>query len=146
MNINPFAATALLALTFLAGSNPVWCADAASDAAQVKLQSVTIPKLKVAIASAAGFAAKDIEVKTTAHQITITVINSALNAGVAADREANAAKIAASVERTIADKAEFSQVAALHVDYVKRPGNDAKPIQGFDFFKSPAGAFASHKS
>jgi hypothetical protein len=46
----------------------------------------------------------------------------------------------------MAGKAGFAQVAAIHVDYVKRPQIEATLIQGFDFFKSPGGAFSPNKS
>jgi len=142
-----WAVATLLAMAAFGNSTSSWSADAASDAAQVKLQAAAILKLQAAAAGAAGSAVKDIEIKSTAHMVTVVVINNKLNTGAAADREGNAARISASIARLIDGKKGFSQVAAIHVDYVMRPGSDdAKLIQGFDFFKSPAGAFAPNKS
>jgi hypothetical protein len=148
--IGNFMKNSLAVATFVSMAisivTPAWCADNASDAAQVKRQSVVIPKLKQAAAKAAGYESKSIEVKTTAHQVTIAVINSKLNGGVAADREAQASTIASAIEKEIAGKAEFGQVVVIHVDYVKRPGKSATAIQGFDFFKSPTGSFVLHRT
>jgi hypothetical protein len=46
---------------------PVWGADTATDTAQVKLQSATIPALRQSVASAAGYDLKSVELKHTAH-------------------------------------------------------------------------------
>jgi hypothetical protein len=125
---------------------PVLSADTASDAAQVKLQTTSIPKLLSVSASVAGYKTKDLELKTTAHQITLTVVNSQLNTKLAADRESEATKMVTAIENVMIDKPEFAKVAAIHVDYIDRQGKKSKTIQGIDFFQTPARTFILHKT
>ncbi len=136
----------LVATMALVSSAPAVAADAAADAAQVSTQAAAIPALQQSAATAAGYRASDLEVKSTAHQITITIVNSKLNAGVPAGRSNEASKIAQALEKSIAAKAEFGQVMIMHLDYVSRQGSKSKVIQGFDFNKSPSGTFVPHKT
>ena len=121
-------------------------ADTAADAAQVKLQASSAADLRNSAAGAVGHKPSNIEVKSTAHQITITVVNSKLNSGVAADRTGAVSKIVSAIERAIAGKTEFGQVMVTHVDYVKRLESRTSLVQGFDFYKTPAGSFVLHKT
>lgn len=125
---------------------PVLSADTASDAAQVKLQTTSVPKLLSVSAAAAGYKTKDLEIKTTAHQITLTVVNSLLNTKLAPDRESEATKMVTAIENVLIDKPEFAKVAAIHVDYVERQGKKSKTIQGIDFLQTPARTFILHKT
>jgi ABC-type Na+ efflux pump permease subunit len=134
----------LAATIALVSSAPALAADVAADAAQVATQAASIPALKQSAATAAGYKATDLEVKSTAHQITITVVNSKLNAGLPAGRSNEAAKIMQALEKSIAGKVEFGQVMMMHLDYVSRQGTESKIIQGFDFNKSPSGSFVPH--
>ncbi len=143
---NTFAVASFVALGAVISPASAWCADIAGDTAQVRQQAVAIPSLQQAAANAAGYKPADIEVKPMAHQITITVINSKLNSGVAGDRKAEASKIVPAIEKAIAGKPEFGQILMIHVDYVTRQGNRSKIIQGFDFNKTPAGAFVLHQT
>lgn len=134
----------LVATIALVSSVPTFAADVAADAAQVARQAASIPALQQSAATAAGYKAADLEVKATAHQLTITVVNSKLNVGQPAGRSSEAAKIVQALEKSIAGKAEFGQVMMMHVDYVSRQGTESKIIQGFDFNKSPSGSFVPH--
>lgn len=136
----------LVATMILVGSVPAVAADVAADAAQVAIQAAAIPALQQSAATAAGYRVSDLEVKSTAHQITITIVNSKLNAGVPAGRSNEASKIAQALEKSIAARAEFGQVMIMHLDYVSRQGTKSKIIQGFDFNKSPSGTFVPHKT
>lgn len=136
----------LVAFVAMSSSVPAFAADAAADAAQVAKQAASIPALQRSAASAAGYKPVDVEVKSTAHQITVTVVNSNLNGGLPAGRSSEAEKIVRALEKSIAGKAEFGQIIILHVDYVSRQGADSKIIQGLDFNKSPSGSFVPHKS
>ncbi len=127
-------------------SVPAHAADLAADAAQVAAQASSISALKQSAATAAGYKTTDLELKSTAHQITITVVNSKLNAGLSAVRSNEAAKILQALEKSIAGKVEFGQVMVMHLDYVSRQGTESKIIQGFDFNKSPTGSFVPHKT
>jgi hypothetical protein len=137
---------AFVALVTIASSVPALAADVAADAAQVAKQAASIPALQRSAASAAGYKPVDVEVKSTAHQITVTVVNSNLNGGLPAGRSSEAEKIVRALEKSIAGKAEFGQIIIMHVDYVSRQGADSKIIQGLDFNKSPSGSFVPHKS
>jgi hypothetical protein len=125
---------------------PVLSADKASDATQVKIQASSVPKLLSVSAAVAGYKTKDLEIKTTAHQIILTVVNSQLNTKLAADRESEATKMVTAIENVIIDKPEFAKVAAIHVDYVGRQGKKSKTIQGIDFLQTPARTFILHKT
>jgi ABC-type Na+ efflux pump permease subunit len=134
----------LVATVALLSSVPTFAADVAADAAQVARQAASIPAIKQSAATAAGYKATDLEVTSTAHKITITVVNSKLNAGLPTGRSNEASKIMQALEKSIAGRAEFGQVMAIHLDYVSRQGRDSKIIQGFDFNKSPSGSFVPH--
>lgn len=123
-----------------------WSSDAASDKAQVEQQSAILPELKKAIVETTGIDNAKLNVKSTVHQITITIIDGKLNTASRLDREAEAQKIASRIESIISSKSEFSQIAIIHVDYVKSNGRKSKPVQGIDFNKSPAGSFPIHRT
>ena len=141
-----FAVAVLLTLAVVSHPMPVWGADAASDSEQVKRQAVLIPNLQQAAAGAGGYDSSSIKVKSTAHQVTIEVINSKLNTASAADRNAEASAIASAIGKAIGGKSEFSAVVTIHIDYVTGLGNAAKIVQGFVFNKNPDGTFKSHQS
>ncbi len=134
----------LVATMAWVSSVPAFAADAAADVAQVATQAASIPALRQSAAAAAGYKATDLEIKSTAHQITITVFNSKLNAGLPAGRSNEASKIIQALEKSISGKLEFGQVMMMHLDYVSRQGGKLKIIQGFDFNKSPSGPFVPH--
>jgi hypothetical protein len=142
MNIR--SVVGLIAIIAIVSSVPTFAADVAADAAQVARQAASIPALQQSAATAAGYKAADLEVRSTAHQITITVVNSKLNVGLPVGRSSEASKIMQALEKSIAGRAEFGQVMMIHLDYVSRQGTDSKIIQGFDFNKSPSGSFVPH--
>ena len=130
----------------LVSAGSAFGADTAADAAQVKLQASSTADLRKSAAGAVAYQLSDIEVKSTAHQITVTVVNSKLNSGVAADRTGEVLKIVPAIERAIAGKAGFGQVMVIHVNYVKRLETQTSLVQGFDFNKTPAGSFVLHRT
>lgn len=141
-----FAPVIIFAL--MAAHNPatVWSADAVTDAGQVALQSASLVGLQQAAAEVGNYDVKNIKVDLKAHQILVTVIDSPLNSTSASDREMDASKIVFAVANAIKDKAEFSQVAVVHVDYVELHNQLEKHVQGFDFYKDNAGIFSLHKT
>lgn len=141
---NMLAATALITLVTVSTPFLVWGADIASDAEQTKRQAALLPAVREATASAAGYKKTSIEVKSTAHQFTIAVVNSKLNDGSRTERTAEASTIASACANAIAGKSEFAAVVIIHVDYVKRQGNNSTVIQGIDFNKAPDGSFKLH--
>lgn len=141
-----FAPVIIIALMAAYTSAAVWSADAATDAGQVALQSASFVGLQQAVAVVGNYDVKNIKVELKAHQILITVIDSTLNSTSASDREMDASKIAAATANVIKEKAEFSQVAVIHVDYVERHDQLEKHVQGFDFYKDNTGIFSLHKT
>lgn len=145
-NTNRFVAVLLSTVAILASSGHAWSADSATETEQVKQQLVAIPGLQLELATATGNDAKMINITSTPHQVTITVINSKLNNALKADRQAEASTMASTLARAVSDKAPFAQVMVIHVDYVQRAGTKDKAIQRLDFQKSPAGNFVAHTS
>ena len=141
-----FTVAVLLTVAVVSHPMPAWGADVASDSEQVKRQAVLIPKLQQAAAGAGGYESSSINLKSTAHQVTIEVINSKLNNASATDRNAEASAIASAIGKAIGGKSEFSAVVTIHIDYVAGLGNPAKTVQGFVFNKNPDGTFKSHQS
>lgn len=137
---------ALLACSLTLNTPSIWSATTAQDAAQVKLQTSSMAEIKALAAATAGYSARDVEISATSHQMTLTVINSKLNAAAVSQREAEATRMVSAIARAIADKPEFSHLPVIHVDYVKRQGSTLKAVQGIDFFQSPAGVFVLHKT
>jgi lipopolysaccharide biosynthesis regulator YciM len=133
-------------LAMLTPSGLAWSADTALETEQVKQQSIVLPNIKREVANATGNDAKMFDISSTPHQVTITVVNSKLNDAPRAGREAEASTMASTLARAISEKAPFAQVMVIHVDYVKRTGNQDKAIQRLDFHKSPAGIFVPHSS
>jgi hypothetical protein len=133
-------------LAMLLSSAQAWSAETALETEQIKQQSMAIPGIQREVAKATGNDAKMIDITTTPHKVTITVINSKLNDAQKVDRESEASTMASAVARVISGKAPFAQVIVIHVDYVKRTGNKDEAIQRLDFNKSPAGIFVAHQS
>ena len=77
-------------VAMLASSAPAWSADTALEIEQVKQQTMAVPSIQRDVAKATGNDAKMIEIATTPHKVTITVINSKLNDAKDTDREAEA--------------------------------------------------------
>jgi hypothetical protein len=134
------------ALALFASSGLAWSADTALETEQVKQQTMAMPGIQRDVAKATGNEVSMLDIKSTPHKITITVINSKLNTAQNADREAEATTMVSTLARAISGKAPFAQVVVIHVDYVKRTGSEDKAIQQIDFNKSPAGIFVGHKS
>lgn len=139
---------AVLALSgiLMAGMPIAWSADTSSAKTTVKQQTAALPALKKAIVDATGIDAKTLRIKATSHLISITRHDAKLNAADRLERETDAQKIVTQVESFIVDKADFSQVVTIHVDYVELNGKKSKPVQAFEFNKSAAGSFPIHKS
>ena len=97
------------------GNSSARSADTASDAAQVKLQASSIAEIKALAEAAGGYKAKDVEFRSTAHQITITIIDGKLNTGAPAEREAEATRIVSAIARATTDKPAFAKLPVIHV-------------------------------
>jgi len=121
---------------------PAWSADPVTDAARVKQQASELPALQQSAAKAAGW--KTVTVSSAAHLLTVTVSDSPL--ANPAEREAQAGRMVAAIEAGIEKKPAFAQINAIHVNYVKGAGKGSSPVQGFDYFKTPAGAFVPHRT
>jgi len=140
------ASMIILSLMAVYNSAAVWSADAVTDAARVELQSASLAALQRAAAQVGSYELKSIKVDSKAHQMLVTVVDSNLNSASVSDREVEASKIAGAIAIAITDKAEFSQIAVIHVDYTKIQDQLEKIVQGFDFYKSNTGTFSLHKT
>lgn len=140
------AASLLTSLAMIASSGQAWSANTTAETEQIKQQMLAIPSLQQEVAKAAGYDPKSIDITSSPHQVTITVINSKLNDGVDTNRKAEAGTMVSTLARAVAGKAPFAQVMVIHVEYVKRAGNSDKAIDRLDFNKSPAGIFVAHTS
>lgn len=136
----------ILAVIAACTSTAVCSADAVTDAAKVEQQSASLEALQQAAAQVGNYDLANIKVDTKAHQILITVVDSKLNSSAADAREVDASKIVFAIASAIADKAEFSQVAVIHVDYVVLHDQLEKIVQGFDFYKGNTGIFSLHNT
>ena len=141
-----FAVAILLLLALATNPTNVWGADVVSDTQKVKRQAALTPSLQQAAAGAGGYDSSSIKVTSTAHQVTIAVINSKLNSASAADRNAEASAIASVIGKAIDGKPEFAAVVTVHIDYVAGSGSTAKIVQGLVFNKSADGTFKPHQS
>jgi hypothetical protein len=119
-------------------------ADPATDAAQVQRQTASIRMLRETATKAATSAPAVVELRATAHKITIVVVDSKLNDGDTVGRSDEASRIVAAIERAIASKKEFGQVMMMHVDYVQRQAGHSDIVQSLDFTKAPSGSFVPH--
>ena len=136
----------ILTLIAVYTSTAVWSADAVTDAANVERQSASLTAMQKAAAQVGNYDLKSIKVDSKAHQILITVTDSKLNSASVSDREVEASKIAFAVASAITDKAEFSQVVVIHVEYAKMHDQLEKIVQGFDFYKDNTGTFSLHRT
>lgn len=134
----------LIASLMLGCVGASWANDVSSQPQLEKLQADAVPGLRRAVADAAEYKLTDIAAKVSAHLITITVVNSRLNAAGSLDRKNEASVISTAVARVIMNKPEFADIMMIHVDYVKRQGNHDEIIQGHDFNRNPAGGFSPH--
>ena len=102
--------------------------------------------LQAALITATGYTDGALEVSPGDHQITVTVINAALNAGNRPERQAEAARIAAAVAREIAQRPDLTEVLVIHVDFIRRTADsdDSGLIQAVDFRRQPNGRFVLH--
>lgn len=139
-------ATALVTIVVITMPLSGWSADGASDPALVQAQTAVIPKLQESAAQAGGYTAANVRVSTDPHQITISVLDKKAKHETAAVRERRAEQMVARVEEEITSQKAFSEVMAIHVNYVEKRGKSAPIIQSIDFFKSPTGGFVAHKS
>lgn len=101
-------------------------------------------ELQTSVAKGSGYASAGLEVTSGDHQVTVKVINAALNRGSRSARQTEAARIAAVVEHEIAGHPEFSDIKVIHIDYVRRSGSASKAVQSFDFREAPDGRFVFH--
>jgi hypothetical protein len=139
---------ALVVLTFAAmlGSSFVYSADAVTDGVQVKEQAPFMAEIEALVVTTGGYQLGDVEISSTAHQITIAIINSKLNTGASVQRETEASQMVSAVVRVVAQYPAFFQLQVIHVDYVKRQDDKLKPVQRIDFFQSSKGMFLLHKT
>ena len=115
---------------------------------KLQLQARSLPAIKAAILAATGYDETSIEVTPGGRQLVVKVINGKLAAGSNAARIDDANAISSAVAREIATRAEFDDIEALHVDYIRRDkdGGGVQTLQAIDFRRDPRGHFRHHVS
>ncbi len=145
MKTKRLAILMLLAMVAFNATESAWSASNASEAKALKQQAISIPKAQAAVASAAGYEIKNVNIASTLYRVTITVADDTLNDDLSKDREPEATQAATAFVKDMSGKAEFSQIVIIHVDYVRSIGNK-KAIEAYEFYKTPAGSFVIHKT
>ena len=84
----------LLAMVVFNTTESAWGASNASEAKVLKQQSISIPKAQAAVASAAGYEIKNVNIASTLYRVTITVADDTLNDDLSKDREPEATQAA----------------------------------------------------
>jgi hypothetical protein len=143
---NKLIATLLGVVLVWFSVSAVKAADTNTEAAQLQLQQAISPSLHTALVNLTGLPADSMDLTIQTHQISVHVNNSQLNDTSPQVREVAAFKIASTIEKAISSKVEFSQVAVIHINFVRKTGNGSKLVQGTDFYKSDAGFFVIHKT
>ena len=141
-----FVSTALLALLILFAAS-VSADQPASPPAPTRTardMAVSLPEVKKSVLAATGYDNASIELTVGTYMLTVTVINSKLRNP--KERELEAHKIAATITRAIATRAEYKSIQALHIDYVARAAGEDEShiVDGIDFWKDPQGNFKLH--
>ncbi len=142
MNHRHCLRNSLIALAAWSALMPALAADAATDQAQMREQSASLPTVQRAAAGALGVALPHVEVRSEAHQLTVSVVDAA--EANASSRSHDAQAVVGAVERAINGRRGFDKVMLIHVDFVSRQGKGARIIKGFDFNRSPSGSFVPH--
>ncbi|MEO7336829.1 MAG: hypothetical protein ABIV63_09630, partial [Caldimonas sp.] len=119
-------------------------ANPAADQALIRQQSESLPTVQQAAATVLGVAPLRVEVRSLAHQLTVSVVD-ATDAN-ASSRSHDAEAVVGSVERAIDGHRGFDQVMLIHVDFVSHHGKGGRILKGFDFNRSPSGSFVPHKT
>jgi len=134
-----------LVTVLLVGAVGVGHAMAGTEVELTRLAVLVLPSdLQTAVANGTGYTGENIAVSSGDHQVTVKVINAALNEGTRSARQTEAKRIAAVVEHEIAARPELADAMVIHLDFVKRSGKDSISVQSVDFRKAPNGKFELH--
>ncbi len=109
-------------------------------------QSAALPRIKLAILQATGYADTAVTVSLTADQFWVMVVNSPLNQATARQREAQATQIAEAIANEVKQDPAFAAVLGIHIDYAARSadGGHTDIVDGIDFRKGASGTFEHH--
>ena len=131
-----------LATLMMLNSAPAWSAQTSASATAASANEDTAAHtLKNEITSAINDNAVSVTVTSSLHQISLDVINSRQNNATPALRKKDAVKLASVLENLIAGKKIYSDVSALHLNYIRIDEGHEKAVQSFDFIQTPAGVF-----
>ena len=118
-----------------------------SDASTAQPGATATPSPLVAslhreVVTAMNYEPGQVELTASTVQIVVAVVNSNLLAAGHLDRDADAARIAYTLERQIEQRPDLARVQAIHVDYVARDGSGVPILKdSMDFRRSAAGRF-----
>lgn len=144
MRQNELAFAALLLSTLFTAGVGADQPQSSPPARTARDMAVSLPEVKKSVLAATGYDSGSVELTVGTYTLTVTLINSKL-ANPAA-RELEAHKIAATITRAIATRAEYKRIQALHIDYVARSAGEDEShiVDGIDFWKDPQGDFKLH--
>ncbi|MFZ3004269.1 MAG: hypothetical protein WA071_28425 [Undibacterium umbellatum] len=97
--------------------------------------------LKSEIIKAIDDNAVSVIITSSLHQLSLDLINSRQNNATPALRKEDAIKLASILENLITGKKMYSDVTALHINYIGIDEGHPRSVQNFDFIQTPAGVF-----
>jgi hypothetical protein len=113
----------------------------------VKADPSSLADIRTSIIRALGEQEQTVDVATTVRILTVSRLNSKMNALTHADRDNEATAIAGIVSKAIARKPEFSKLITLRVECIKRSAQgDIKVIDTVEFREGPDGVFRFHST
>lgn len=130
-----------LALALVPGATFMAARAASDDPAGVSVEDI-----RKAIVSSTGYDDAAVELMANKVQLVVTLVNSKLGEGSAAQRENEAGRIVALIQRKTSGDPQFKEIQAIHVDYVSREANGTRSrvVDRIDFIRDPAGGFRHH--
>jgi hypothetical protein len=123
---------ALTKVSMLAQSNQV-TAVGVSNETKVDLRKLLI--------SRSHYQDSEINLEIGLHQISLSLVNSRSNEISKKLRMKDAVALASLIERAIKSDHQFSDINAIHINYLTVSGEKSHIIQAFDFYQRAAGFF-----
>jgi hypothetical protein len=102
--------------------------------------------LRKLLISRSHYQDSEINLEIGLHQISLSIVNSRSNEISKKLRMKDAVALASIIERAIKSDHQFSDINAIHINYLQISGEKTKIIQAFDFYQTSAGFFVLNQS
>jgi hypothetical protein len=102
--------------------------------------------LRKLLISRSHYQDSEINLEIGLHQISLSIVNSRSNEISKKLRVKDAVALASIIERAIQSDHQFSDINAIHINYLQISGEKTKIIQAFDFYQTSAGFFVLNQS